>query len=287
MRQLRQPRHQIEAYQTTENYNVPSTFKDQQSAKDQTRIIQPRSEVTDITLNRPIEPRQTSTDSVQYRESAPQSSQRKLDSSYSYSKDSTFKRNAARFFSDSRHQTPQTNAKEFNRNAEIFFRNTPAVSFRENSTAKPIPEKPVQTRPAVATNSDQFVKNAKLFYGYESSCNSAANSLPASAHSIASIRSIGSMNTEMRVNLSKFYDGKPSTSDAYKLNTAAFYRDPTPVEPLNMRISRLPPRDAKTPLDPSNLQYRKNHARFFGSTPPQSSGSGNSLQFSAKKFFDS
>lgn len=267
-----------------QNAKEQNLYSETTAQKDKPGVNQKKDPVTDFKLNKTKERREAS-EPGSYRDSAPQSSSRKLESRNSYSKDSTFKRNAARFFSDSRYSTPQTNARDFARNAEIFYRNTPAVNFRDNLAARPILEKPIQPKPQVATNSDQFIKNAKLFYGYESSCPSAANSIPPSSHSIASVHSYGSMNTEFRANLSKFYDGKPSTQDALKLNAAAFYANPTPVEPLNMKISQ-PARVSKSPLDLGTSQYHKNHAKFFGVTPPQSSGHPNALQLSAKKIFN-
>jgi hypothetical protein len=268
-----------------QNAKEQNLYQETRTQKDNPAVNQQREPVTDFKLNKTKERREAS-EPASYRDSVPQSSSRRLESSNSYSKDSTFKRNAARFFSDSRYPTPQTNARDFARNAEIFYRNTPAVNFRDSSAARPIPEKPIQPKPQVATNSDQFIKNAKLFYGYESSCASAANSIPPSSHSVTSVHSYGSMNTEFRANLSKFYDGKPSTQDALKLNAAAFYANPTPVEPLNMKISQ-PARVSKSPLNLGSSEYQKNHAKFFGVTPPQSSGQPNALKFSAKKIFDS
>jgi hypothetical protein len=206
--------------------------------------------------------------------------------SRSISRDSNFQRNAARFFNNqSGKATPITDAREFKYHADQFFKSNPITNEPPNylsqaNNASIHRVKPKQAQ--VDVDSAHYVQNAKNFFGYESSHQSRAGSMPPSQGSTMS------MNTELRCNLGKFYEGEPSNKDAFKLNAAKFYEVPTPVEPYNFKLSRQeigkPGNPPVSQLDPS---FKKNHAKFYGVTPPQTAGRANPLIFSAQKFFDS
>lgn len=206
--------------------------------------------------------------------------------SRSASRDTNFQRNAARFFNNqSGKATPITDAREFKYNADQFFKTNPITNEPPNylsqaNNASIHRVKPKQAQ--VNLDSAHYVQNAKNFYGYESNQASRAGSLPPSQGSVMS------MNTELRCNLDKFYDGEPNNKDAFKQNAAKFYDLPEQVEPYNFKLTRRDiGKPGNPPVNPSDPSFKKNHAKFYGITPPQTAGRGNSLIFSAQKFFDS
>lgn len=206
-------------------------------------------------------------------DTAPLNSQRSVDSE--------FQRNVGKFFNRSGLATPQTDAREFKHNAELFFETSKdgKAIIEQNLFSKSSIHRSKPRRIDLDPDSNQFLQNSKKFF--------AASDSERSATERNGLSSAQSISTEYRNNIQKFYDPNPNSAEALRMNSVKFFDGGQPVQPYVFKLSRSEIKQpGKPPINPLESSFKNNLAKFHGITPRQNSGRGLSLAVSASKFFD-